>query len=148
MAPATALDSLIDFARVQRDEALSRLAATLACARESSSRLALLLEYRGEYIARFAADSRKGMAALQLRNYFGFLNKLDAAIRQQQHDVSTENARVDHSREAWRSRESRLQGYAALQARRGAEHALRARRDEQKQTDEHAAQSVLRREHR
>jgi flagellar FliJ protein len=136
------LDILLDYARSQRDGALGRLAAALAEARAADAKLALLAGFRDEYSARFDAATRRGMTGGELRTYSVFLDKLDAAIRQQQDIVarSAEQARSDRS--AWQGKESRVRGYAALAARRGALAALDERRREQKQNDELALRGV------
>lgn len=139
MNAQTPLDSLIEFARGQRDDALGRLAASLGQTREARQRLELLVGYRTDYAGRFSSLVRSGTTVAQLRNFRLFLDKLEQAICQQEVAVRSQAEREHRERDAWRSRESRLQGFSALRARRGAVAALDARRKEQKETDAHAA---------
>jgi flagellar FliJ protein len=144
MAQATALDSLIEFARGQRDDALSRFAASVSASRALEERLALLVNYRDEYAARLAASVRTGLTLDKLRGFRLFLEKLELAIVQQQQAMCSQSEQHLQRRADWAQRESRLQGYATLRDRRRAVSALRSRRDEQRGTDEHARRSTAR----
>ncbi|MFY9316977.1 MAG: flagellar export protein FliJ [Burkholderiales bacterium] len=139
MAHATALDSLIEYARGQRDDALARFAASVSASRALHDRLALLVNYRGEFVARLAAAVREGLTAEQLRGFRLFLDKLDLAIAQQQQAMHSQSEQHLQRRADWAQRESRLQGYATLRERRRAASAGRSRRDEQRSSDEHTA---------
>lgn len=142
MQQPTALESLIEFARAQRDGALARFAASLSQARAVGERLSLLINYRDEYAARFAEVARGGVAADRLRNFRLFLDKLDLAIAQQQQTALSQSEQVAEQRSVWAGSETKLQGYAMLQDRRRAIVLQKMRRDEQKGTDEHVGRSV------
>ena len=144
MAQPTALDSLIEFARGQRDDALSRFAASLSAARALEERLALLVGYRDEYAAQFAVSVRAGLTLDRLRGFRLFLEKLDQAIVQQKQALCSQSEQHFQRRADWTQRESRLQGYATLRERRRAVSALRERRDEQRGSDEHARSTSAR----
>lgn len=139
MPQTTALDSLIEFARGQRDDALSRFAASITQTRAAKERLSLLLGYRDDYAARLAAMARGGLTVGQLRNFRLFLDKLDLAIRQQQQAASSHTEHSAGQRANWTHSETRLLGYSSLLDRRRASDRLRLRRDEQRGTDEHAS---------
>jgi flagellar FliJ protein len=138
MAQATALDSLIEFARGQRDDALSHFAASLSASRALEERLALLVNYRDEYAAQLAASVRTGLTLDRLRGFRLFLEKLDRAIVQQEQAICSQSERHLQHRADWTQRESRLQGYATLRDRRRAVGEVKSRRAEQQGSDEHA----------
>jgi flagellar FliJ protein len=142
MDQPTALESLIEFARAQRDDALARFANSMSQARAVEDRLMLLTNYRNEYAASFAEIARSGLTADRLRNFRLFLDKLDLAIEQQGQAADSQSEQVAEQRTAWAGSETRLQGYAMLQDRRLAVVRQKLRRDEQKGTDEHASRSV------
>ncbi len=144
MAQATALDSLIEFARGQRDDALSRLAASLSAARALKDQLALLTAYRSEYAARLAATLRSGLTVEQLRGFRLFIDKLDLAIAHQQQVMHSQSEQQQLHRADWAQRESRLQGYATLRGRRQAVAAARSRREEQRGGDEQGRRAAAR----
>ena len=144
MAQATALDSLIEFARSRRDDALSRFAASVSASRALEERLALLVNYRDEYAARLAASGRDGLTVGQLRGFRLFLEKLDLAIVQQRQAMHAQSEQRLERRADWAQRESRLQGYATLRDRRLAVSAAQSRRDEQRGSDEHTRLAAAR----
>lgn len=144
MAQATALDSLIEFARGQRDDALSRFAASLSASRALKDQLALLTGYRDEYAARLAATVRSGLTVEQLRGFRLFIDKLDLAIAQQQQVMRSQSEQQVQRRADWAQRESRLQGYATLRERRQAVSAVRLRREDQRGNDEHGRLAAAR----
>lgn len=144
MAQATALDSLIEFARAQRDDALSRFAASVSASRAIEERLALLVNYRDEYAARLATTVRAGLTVEQLRGFRLFLDKLDLAIVQQRQTMHSQSEQHRQRRADWTQRESRLQGYATLRDRRRAVSAVQSRRDEQRDSDEHTRLAATR----
>lgn len=144
MAPATALDSLIEFARGQRDDALARFAAAVSASRALEERLALLVNYRDEYAARLASNVRAGLTVEQLRGFRLFLEKLELAIARQRQAMRSQSEQHLQRRADWAQRESRLQGYATLRERRRAVSAVRSRRDEQRGSDEHARRAAAR----
>ncbi len=139
MKHPTALESLIEFAQGQRDDALSRFATSLAQARAVEERLSLLVDYRNEYAARLGNIICRGVAADQLRSFRLFLEKLDLAICQQQQAASNHSEMLAERRALWTSKETRLKGYARLKDRRGAAAKQLLHRAEQRQTDEHAS---------
>jgi flagellar FliJ protein len=138
MAHASPLDNLIELARDQRDDALSRLAAAVSASRSLEERYALLINYRAEYAAHFAASARSGLPLGQLLQFRLFLDKLEGAIAQQQQAMRSQDAQQLEQRTDWAKRESRLQGYSTLRERRRAARSVQARRHEQQSTDEHS----------
>jgi flagellar FliJ protein len=138
------LESLIEFAKGERDEALGLLSAALAQSRDAKGRLELLVRYRAEYAERMTQSASNGtVSAEQLRNFGAFLEKLERAIAQQQAAAAAQDEQVHTQRELWREREAQLAGYSQLKARRDAAENLRDRRAEQRQTDEHAGRMFL-----
>lgn len=144
MAQPSALDSLIEFARGQRDDALARFAASVSASQALEKRLALLLQYRDEYAARLAASVRDGLSVERLRAFQGFLDKLELAIHQQRQAMRLQSERHRERRADWIQRESRLRGYSILRDRRRAAAAAASRRDEQRRSDEHARLAAAR----
>ena len=139
MKQSTALESLIEFAQGQRDDALSRFATSMAQARAVEERLALLVNYRKEYAARLGDIICRGVAADQLRSFRLFLEKLDLAIGQQEQAANSQSEMLAERRALWTSKETRLKGYSRMKDRRGAEARQLMHRAEQRQTDEHAS---------
>ena len=94
MATPSALNTLIDLAHKESDEAAKRLAATLRASEEAGQKLELLLQYRNDYAARCEADMASGISTTQLHNFQVFMQKLDTAIAGQQKVVDDARQRV------------------------------------------------------
>jgi flagellar FliJ protein len=78
---------LAELAQERRDAAGQRLAQALTLLKDSEARLALLERYRGEYGERYARSAEGGIAPGELRNFRGFLERLDQALAQQRAEV-------------------------------------------------------------
>lgn len=143
MTIPTAIDTLIELATTATDEAARQLGRAIRAADDTEQKLALLLQYRDEYAARFQADMLAGLTAMGYRNYQCFLDKLDQAISGQQQVVREAQRKVAEDRSAWQASERKRMSYDTL-ANRAQQAAQRkeSKRD-QKQSDEHAARQLL-----
>lgn len=143
MANASAIDTLIDLAAAETDEAAKRLGLAIRASGDAEQKLALLLQYRDEYTARFQARMANGLTAAGYRNFQLFIDKLDQAIAGQQRLVQDAQRRADTQRDAWRESERKRKSYDTLAAR-AQQHAARAEaKRDQKSTDEHAARQAF-----
>ncbi len=136
MATSYPLQALLDHA-LHRLEAAERL-LRMRKRREAAARqrLAELEGYRSEYHARLGGGSRNGMDIHMLRDFHGFLAKLDGAIQAQ-------TGEVEKAVEAWRGAESlwtearaKVKAYETLCQRHLAEVQRQEERREQRQSDE------------
>jgi len=84
MATSSALDTLIDLATTQTEEAAKNLGRAIRACDDTEQKLALLMQYREDYASRFQANLTTGLSAAQYRNFQLFMIKLDAAIDGQQ----------------------------------------------------------------
>lgn len=142
MAKSTALDTLIELATSEKDEAAKRLGSALRAATETEEKLALLQQYRDDYTARLHSRMATGLSAAGYRNFQLFLDKLDAAIDGQQQIVTAAQQRIGVERSAWQASERKRMSYDTLATRaRKAEDQKEMRRD-QKQTDEVATRQL------
>lgn len=143
MAKTSALDTLIELASKETDEAAKRLGRAIRTGEEAEQKLQLLLQYRDDYMARFNANLQAGLSASGYRNYQLFLDKLDEAIKGQQRVVQDTQRRVTKERGAWQDSERKRMSYDTLATRALKVQQLKDTRREQKQTDEFAARSLL-----
>jgi flagellar FliJ protein len=143
MTIPTAIDTLIELATSATDEAAQKLGRAIRAADDTEKKLALLLQYRDEYAARFQANMVAGLTPISYRNYQCFLDKLDQAISGQQQVVREAHRQVATDRTAWQASERKRMSYDTL-ANRALQAAQRkeSKRD-QKQSDEHAARQLL-----
>ncbi|MNS53797.1 Flagellar FliJ protein [compost metagenome] len=143
MATPSALDTLIELATKETDEAAKRLGKCMKTAEESEQKLALLGQYRDDYAARFQQNLSTGLSALGYQNYQQFLGKLEQAISSQQLVVRDAHARVERERAAWQASERKRMSYGTLANRALKAKQLQENKRDQKQTDEHAARALL-----
>lgn len=143
MATSSALDTLIELATQQTDEAAKRLGRAVRTGEEAQQKLQMLLQYRDDYMDRFHASLQSGLSAAGYRNFQLFLDKLDEAIKGQQRVVQDTQQRVTRERGAWQDSERKRISYDTLGDRALKAHQLKEMRREQKQTDEFAARALL-----
>lgn len=141
MATSSAIDTLIELAVRDTDDAAKRLGHAIRSCEEVEQKMALLLQYRDDYAVRFQQSLSAGLNAMGYRNFQLFIDKLDGAIASQQLVVLDAKHRIDIERSAWQASERKRMSYGTL-ANRALQEAQRkeAKRD-QKATDEHAARA-------
>lgn len=143
MAQLSALDTLIELATKQSDDAAKRLGKAVRAGDDAQQKLQLLRQYRDDYAARLRSSAATGLTASGYRNFQMFLDKLDDAIASQQRAVQDAQRRVNNERNAWQSSERKRMSYDTLATRAMNAQLLKQARREQKQTDEFAARALL-----
>lgn len=144
MPKTSALETLIELAQTRTDDAARRLGFLNAQGLDMEAKLVLLTQYSDEYRARFRASMQQGLTAAGWRNYHEFIDKLDAAISQQQEALALMRQRVAASEAAWQSERRVLNSYDTLaQRHRQIQLAHQAKR-EQRETDEWANSAAIR----
>jgi flagellar FliJ protein len=139
MATSSALDTLIDLATKDTDEAAKRLGQAVRACDETEQKLALLVQYRDDYAARFQQNLTTGLTAAGYRNYQLFLDKLEQAIVGQQQAVRDAQQRIAREKAAWQASERKRMSYGTLATRAQKAQLHKENKRDQKQTDEHAA---------
>lgn len=123
------LAMLTDLAHERRDAAAKKLGRAIAFLTESEKRLALLAQYREDYRKRLAETSARGASGEELRNFRGFVARLDEAIEQQRTEVETLKQGVAECRGQWLSERRRERSFDVLTERADLEaRAAEARR--------------------
>ena len=143
MATSSAIHTLIELATQETDEAAKRLGRAVRADEETQQKLALLLQYRDDYAARFQASTAAGLSATGYRNFQVFIDKLDSAIAGQQEVVREAQRRVGQARSAWQESERKRMSYDTLAARAQKEEQKKENKRDQKESDEHAARLML-----
>jgi len=142
MATNTALDTLIELATNETDEAARRLGHAIRACEDTEQKLALLLQYRDDYQTRFRSGVAAGISASSYRNFQLFLDKLDTAIAGQQQIVDDARKRIVDERGAWQSSERKRMSYDTLATRAEKEDLRRESRRDQKLMDEFATRQA------
>lgn len=142
MATNSALDTLIELATSQTDEAAKRLGSAVRACADTEQKLALLLQYRDDYEARFRAGMAAGISASNYRNFQQFLEKLDTAIAGQQQIVDAAKQRIVDERTAWQSCERKRMSYDTLATRAEQAQQRKENKRDQKLMDEFATRQA------
>jgi len=133
--PST-LETLINLAAEAVEKAAVVLGRTMKAGAEAEQRLALLLQYRDDYVGRFQQSREAGLSVLDYRNYQNFIYKLDEAIIGQQEIVRQAQERIDEARAAWQECEKKRASYETLQTREKMRQIKKENKREQKEADE------------
>jgi len=139
-----ALNTLLERAASERDQALAALRQADDLAGRQQAQHAQLAAYRVEYQQRWAVQFRQGGAIEIMHCYQSFMQRLDEAMAQQQRQVETAAGAAQQARETLLARETRVASVRKLIERRTAEHQHATDRREQRQTDESAQQASWR----
>jgi len=138
------LDTLIGLAKESTDEA-ARLLGRLTAERSNAERqLAMLRDYRQDYLERLQQAMTRGMSASDCHNYQRFIGTLDDAIGQQQDVLRQADENLAKGRLYWQQEKRKLNSYDALAQREARAQALVESRREQRLNDEYSARLVQR----
>lgn len=143
MADISALNTLIELATTEVDDAAVRLGRAVRAVEEAKQKAALLAGYRDDYAQRFQTTMANGFTPMAYRNFQGFMDKLDQAINGQQQLVRDAEWRVEQERGAWRESERKRISYDALATRARTAADQKTAKREQKQTDEQATRKLF-----
>ena len=139
MSESFPLQPLLDLANNRMDEAARKLGELIASEHAVEEKLALLVDYRKEYQARFVEAARNGIGPDAWRNFSAFLGKLDDAIAQQQLIVSDSRQRTVQGQQEWVDQRNKVKAFDTLSHRHQSVQARKEAKQEQRLTDEHAA---------
>jgi len=139
MATPSSLNTLIDLAHKDTDEAAKQLGAALRAGDEAAQKLDLLMQYRNDYAERCQSNLTTGISTTHFNNFQVFMQKLDNAISGQQKVVSDTQQRIAQARAVWQTCEQKKMSFVTLAERATKEQSRRELWRDQKQNDEYAA---------
>lgn len=143
MASTQQLETLIDLAQRETDDAAKRLGAALKAVTEAEEKLNMLVGYRDEYGRRFDASQQQGITPMAYRNFQAFMEKLDTAIQGQQEVLRHSKARGDKEKQMWQDAERKRMSYSTLRDRAAAQELKKEAKRDQKAMDEHASRQAF-----
>lgn len=127
---------LLEREEATRDEAKLAYQRALEVRMRAANQLQMLVDYRGDYVARWTQQFRQGGGPEILRAYRDFMVKLDQAIAQQQGALAGTEAQVQRCHGLLVAAETRAAAVRKLIERRDAEHARREEKQARKEMDE------------
>lgn len=142
MASTSALETLIELATTASDDAAKRLGVAVRACENTEKQLAMLVQYRQEYLARFEASMAAGITIAGYRNFQLFLEKLDTAIEGQQKIVQNAQSHAQAERGAWQESERKRMSYGTLATRAEQAELRKESKRDQKLMDEFATRAA------
>jgi flagellar FliJ protein len=142
MASKAQLETLMDLARRETDDAAKRLGIALKAVDEARQKHQMLVGYQNEYIKRFEAAQAAGITPMAYRNFVAFIEKLDTAVKGQLEMIKHAELRSEQEKAAWQASERKRMSYSTLNDRADAAALKLENKRDQKQMDEHAARQA------
>jgi flagellar FliJ protein len=142
MASKAQLETLMDLARRETDDAAKRLGIALKAVEDAKQKHEMLLGYREEYLKRFEAAQAAGITPMAYRNFVAFIEKLDTAVKGQMDIIKHAEHRSTQEKTAWQASERKRMSYSTLNDRADAAALKLENKRDQKQMDEHAARQA------
>lgn len=139
MTATTTLQTLLDHAERERNEAMAEAKRVELEHRAAARQADQLLGYRQDYEARWSSHFKQGEGIAIMQCYQGFVTRLDQAIEAQARVTALAAQRVETAQTAWQAQEMRVAAVRKLIERRELEQRAAGARQEQRQLDEHAA---------
>jgi flagellar FliJ protein len=142
MANPSALETLIELAQRDSDDAAKRLGAALKAVDEAQQKLQMLLGYRDDYANRLDQAQMNGITPFAYANFVAFVGKLDNAINGQQEVLKHAKYKSELEKTTWQESERKRLSYRTLNDRAAAEALKLENKRDQKMMDDHAARTV------
>lgn len=142
MASKAQLETLMDLARRETDDAAKRLGAALKAVDEAKQKHDMLIGFRDEYVQRFEAAQAAGITPMAYRNFVAFIDKLEVAIKGQLDMIRHAELRSTQEKTAWQNSERKRMSYSTLNDRADAAALKLENKRDQKAMDEHAARGA------
>jgi len=131
-----ALNTLLEHAERQRNDALALLLKTEEQLRHQQQQSQQLLAYRDEYRLRHPGRGGQGVSIDMLRSHHDFMQRLEQAVDQQKGQLEAAEQRVALRRSELLTLETRVASVRKLRERRQQDENRRQARQEQRRTDD------------
>jgi len=126
----------------REQEAAREMAKARSYLESTQARLSELINFRGEYARNFLARGEQGMTVTRMREYYGFIQRIDQAIAYQQNLAEQAKSVYAQRQKLWGQRRSRMLAIDKLAERYRQQEQIESDRREQKETDERAQRST------
>lgn len=133
------LQPILELAEKEAQKSAARLGTLNQQKQQVESKLKMLLQYREDYLARFRSGMQDNSISDGWRNFHDFMDRLDAAITQQQAIVVHARDMMLKGQAEFRDQRRRVKAFDMLADRHRKSESLRDSRAEQRALDELAA---------
>lgn len=137
--PLQGLQTVLDRAIAERDEATAHLYLCLENSRRLLSQRDQLTSYRTEYQQRWTLQFRQAAAIEVVQSYQTFMQRLDQALTQLHQQAQDADTQAQQARALLLERETRVASVRKLLERRAAEQQRHEAARDQRRSDEAAA---------
>ncbi|HEY9279633.1 MAG TPA: flagellar export protein FliJ [Eoetvoesiella sp.] len=144
MAKHSSLNTLIDLAKNDADEAAKQLQRLAGSRDDAQQQLSTLQVYRQDYAERLHRATETGLSASNYHNFRQFIATLDEAISQQNRVVAQLDLKLENGRKQWHAEKRRLSSFETLLSRQVQQQTVRDNRNEQRANDEISANQFRR----
>ncbi len=146
MREQSPLVTLRELAQTAAEQAAVQLAQVRQSHQQMEQQLNMLIGYQDEYRVRLNQTLNVGgMSSASWQNYQQFLKTLELTIEQHKQQLRHWQAQLGLATEHWREKQQRLNAFETLEQRAEDSRKRQLDRIEQKQMDEYAQRSTLRR---
>ena len=128
------LDPILHHANTQQQDQAQRLSTTLKTLRDAEAQLQQLLQYREEYSSRQTGGN--AFSVEDLHNQQLFINQVNKAIEQQQHNIEHLSRQSQQQRIFWQQSKTRADAIDELIQKQANQARKREEYREQKENDE------------
>ena len=147
MGNPTALETLIELATRDCDDAAKRLGLALKAVDDAEQKLVMLHGFRDDYARKLDAAQLAGITPMAYRNFVAFMDKLENAIRGQGDVVKHAQHASAQEKTIWQECERKRMSYRTLNDRAAVKALQVENKRDQKQMDEHAARQAYFKRH-
>ncbi|MEQ4922405.1 flagellar export protein FliJ [Proteus hauseri] len=146
MREQSPLVTLRELAQTAAEQAAIQLAQVRQSHQQMEQQLNMLIGYQDEYRVRLNETlNLGGMSSASWQNYQQFLKTLELTIEQHKQQLRHWQEQLDLATDQWREKQQRLNAFETLEQRAEDSRKRHLDRIEQKQMDEYAQRSTLRR---
>lgn len=142
MAKIFSLQPLVQLAQQKNDAAAKKLGQLNQQQQAAQAKLDTLLQYRKEYQSRFQEAARNGINQSDLRNFQGFIQRLDEAISQQRSIAEQIQGLVQAGRNELQDTQRKMKSFDTLAQRHIENEKKLAAKSEQRLQDEHSGRAA------
>ena len=137
MVKKFSLQPLVHLAQQQNEAATRKFGQLNQQQQAAQAKLDALLQYRKDYQARFQEAEQNGMNQAELRNFQGFILRLDEAIEQQRNTNELALNQLQIGRNELQEAQRKMKSFDTLAQRHIENEKKLEAKSEQRQQDEH-----------
>jgi len=141
MAKTFSLQPLVHLAQQQNEAATRKFGQLIRQQQAAQAKLDTLLQYRKDYQARLQEAVQNGMNQSELRNFQGFILRLDEAIAQQRNANEQALGQVQVGRNELQEAQRKMKSFDTLAQRHVENEKKLAEKIERRQQDEHTGRA-------